>query len=67
LSLLFYNDKKLALKAKECCVCEKKIDGAYVVATLHGDSKLGGVKSKHFPLCSDDCLVVFRHVLADFN
>lgn len=47
---VYYKDKKSALKAKICYLCESKMDGAYVVATLHGKKEL------HFPLCGPECL-----------
>lgn len=56
---VIYKDKKSALKAKVCYLCECKMDGAFVVATMHGKKEL------HFPLCSPGCLEEMGDIIGE--
>lgn len=56
---VIYKDKKEALKANVCYLCQTKMNGAYVVATMHGKSDL------HIPLCSKQCLEEYGEILAE--
>lgn len=57
-----YKTKSEALKAKQCFHCERKMEQAYVVMTIHFDKPRSAM---HFPMCSQWCLEQFGVIVKE--